>query len=121
MPLVEQRAIHALAHITGGGLTDNVPRVLPSNLDARIKLGSWPVLPIFTLIFDKGRVDRDEMMRVFNMGVGMVIIAAVDQVDGITKHFTRIGQKFYFIGNIVKGSGTVQYDTPPAGFASWIE
>ncbi len=121
LPLVEQRAIHALAHITGGGLTDNVPRVLPSNLDARIKLGSWPVLPIFKMIFEKGRVAREEMLRVFNMGVGMIIIAGVDQVDTITKHFTRIGQKFFFVGNIVKGSGVVQYDTPPAGFASWIE
>src|SRR2546423_675455 len=64
MPLVEQRVIHALAHITGGGLTDNVPRVLPSSLDARIKLGSWPVLPIFQYLFEKGRVERDEMLRV---------------------------------------------------------
>jgi phosphoribosylformylglycinamidine cyclo-ligase len=121
MPLIDERRIHALAHITGGGLTDNVPRVLPDNLDVRIKLGSWPVLPVFHYIFEKGRVDREEMLRVFNMGVGMVVIGGIDEVDAITKHFTRIGQKFYFIGNVVKGSGRVQYDTPPAGFASWIE
>jgi len=121
MPLIDERRIHALAHITGGGLTDNVPRVLPDNLDVRIKLGSWPVLPVFRYIFEKGRVDREEMLRVFNMGVGMVVIAGIDEVDAITKHFTRIGQMFYFIGNVVKGSGRVQYDTPPAGFASWIE
>jgi phosphoribosylformylglycinamidine cyclo-ligase len=121
MPLIDERRIHALAHITGGGLTDNVPRVLPDKLDVRIKLGSWPVLPIFRYIFEKGRVDREEMLRVFNMGVGMVGIAGIDEVDAITKHFTRIGQKFYFIGNVVKGSGRVQYDTPPGGFPSWIE
>lgn len=121
LPLVDEGAIHALAHITGGGLTDNVPRVLPDSLDARIKLGSWPVLPIFRLMYEKGGVDRDEMLRVFNMGVGMVIIAGPDKVDGIARHFGRIGQKFYFIGNVVKGSGRVQYDAPPAGFASWIE
>ncbi len=121
LPLVEQRAVHALAHITGGGLTDNVPRVLPETLDAKIKLGSWPVLPIFRLLAEKGKVDPAEMLRVFNMGAGMVIIAATDQVDTLVRHFTRIGQKFYFIGNIVKGSGKVVYDTPPAGFASWIE
>jgi phosphoribosylformylglycinamidine cyclo-ligase len=121
LPLVEERAIHALAHITGGGLTDNVPRVLPPNVDAKIKLGSWPVLPVFRYIYDKGRVDRDEMLRVFNMGVGMVVIAARDQVEKITSHFTRIAQRFYFIGNVVKGSGRVVYDTPPVGFASWIE
>jgi phosphoribosylformylglycinamidine cyclo-ligase len=121
LPLVDQKMIHALAHITGGGLTDNVPRVLPSSLDARIKLGSWPVLPIFHTIFEKGGVDPEEMLRVFNMGVGMVLIVAPDQVDAVAKHFTKIGQKFYFIGNVVKGSGRVVYDAPPAGFASWIE
>ncbi len=120
-PLLEQRTVHALAHITGGGLTDNVPRVLPSTLDAKIKLGSWPVLPIFRLLGEKGKVEPAEMLRVFNMGIGMVIIAATDQVDTLVKHFTRIGQKFYFIGNVVKGSGQVVYDTPPTGFASWIE
>ncbi len=121
LPLVEQHSIHALAHITGGGLTDNVPRVLPPKLDVRIKLGSWPVLPIFHYLFEKGHVAAEEMLRVFNMGVGMIIIAGVDQVDTITKHFARIGQKFFFVGNVVKGSGTVRYDAPPAGFASWIE
>lgn len=121
MPLVQQRAIHALAHITGGGLTDNVPRVLPESLDAKIKLGSWPVLPIFRYIFEQGHVERDEMLRVFNMGIGMVLIVAVDQVENVSKHFTQIGQQHFFIGNIVKGSGKVTYDYPPAGFASWIE
>jgi phosphoribosylformylglycinamidine cyclo-ligase len=113
--------VHAMAHITGGGLTDNVPRVLPENLDAHIKLGSWPVLPIFQLIFEKGQVDREEMLRVFNMGIGMVLLAAPDQVDRIAKHFAQIGQQYFFIGNVVKGSGKVAYDVPPAGFASWIE
>src|SRR5512140_1075239 len=86
MPLVEQKAIHALAHITGGGLTDNVPRVLPDSLDALVKLGSWPVLPVFKYLYEKGQVERDEMLRVFNMGVGMVIIAAPDRVDAIVRH-----------------------------------
>jgi phosphoribosylformylglycinamidine cyclo-ligase len=121
LPIVEQRAIHALAHITGGGLTDNVPRVLPQTLDVKVKLGSWPVLPVFRMMFEKGKVEPMEMLRVFNMGIGMVIITGTDQVDAIVRHFTRIGQKFFFIGNVVKGSGQVVYDTPPAGFASWIE
>ena len=121
MPLVEDRALHALAHITGGGLTDNVPRVLPETLDAKIRLGSWPVLPIFRFLYEKGGVDRDEMLRVFNMGVGMVLIVAPEDVDRVASHFARIGQKYYFIGNVVKGSGRVVYDAPPSGFASWIE
>ena len=61
------------------------------------------------------------MLRVFNMGVGMIVIAGKDDVAAIVEHFTRIGQKFYFAGNVVKGSGKVVYDAPPAGFASWIE
>jgi phosphoribosylformylglycinamidine cyclo-ligase len=121
LPLVEERALHALAHITGGGLTDNVPRVLPETLDARIKLGSWPVLPLFRFIFEKGNVDRDEMLRVFNMGIGMVLMVAPDAVERVAKHCTQIGQAYYFIGNVVKGSGRVVYDVPPSGFASWIE
>jgi phosphoribosylformylglycinamidine cyclo-ligase len=121
MPLIEQRAIHALAHITGGGLTDNVPRVLPDSLEAKIKLGSWPVPAVFRVLFQKGKIDREEMLRVFNVGVGMVMIVAADQVDSITRHFARIGQRYFFIGNVVRGSGRVVYDAPPAGFASWIE
>ena len=120
MPLVDAGAIHALAHITGGGLTDNVPRILPAGLDARIKLGSWPLLPIFRFMHEAGSIDPDEMLRVFNMGVGMVVVAPPESVDVIVRQFTRIGQKFYFIGNVVKGSGRVDYDRPPAGFASWI-
>jgi phosphoribosylformylglycinamidine cyclo-ligase len=121
MPLIRERRISALAHITGGGLTDNVPRVLPENLDARIKPGSWEVLPIFRLIHREGHVGREEMLRVFNMGVGMVVIIPPSEVEAVAKHFTQIGQKFYFIGNVVKGSGKVEYDYPPAGFPSWIE
>ena len=121
MPLIQERAIHALAHITGGGLTDNVPRVLPPSLDAKVKLGSWPVPSIFRFLFQKGSVERTEMLQVFNMGIGMVVIAAPDQVDRIARHFAQIGQPYFFIGNVVKGGGRVVYDAPPAGFASWIE
>jgi phosphoribosylformylglycinamidine cyclo-ligase len=121
LPLVDGRAIHAMAHITGGGLTDNVPRVLPETLDARIKLGSWPVLPLFQFLYEKGNVERQEMLRVFNMGIGMVLLVAPEEVDRVSKHFTQVAQQYYFIGNVVKGSGKVVYDTPPSGFASWIE
>jgi phosphoribosylformylglycinamidine cyclo-ligase len=121
LPLLEQRAIHALAHITGGGLTDNVPRVLPEMLDAKIKLGSWPVPPIFRFLFEKGKVERQEMLRVFNMGIGMVMIVAPEQVDIVARHFRQIDQRYFFIGNVMKGSRRVVYDAPPAGFASWIE
>src|SRR5207244_8037932 len=112
IPLVEQHRIHALAHITGGGLTDNVPRVLPETVDARIKLGSWHVPALFRFLYDRGGIDRDEMLRVFNLGIGMVMIVAPTEVEAIAKHFTQIGQRYFFIGNIVKGSRRVQYDAP---------
>jgi phosphoribosylformylglycinamidine cyclo-ligase len=121
MPLVDQGLIHAMAHITGGGLTDNVPRILPAGLDARIKLGAWPVLPIFRYLYEQGNVEKDEMLRVFNMGIGMVLVVGTEAVDHITSHFARIDQKYFFIGNVVRGTGQVVYDTPPSGFASWIE
>jgi phosphoribosylformylglycinamidine cyclo-ligase len=90
-------------------------------LDAKIKLGSWPALPVFRFLYEQGNVERDEMLRVFNMGVGMVLFIAPENVDRVAKHFTQIAQPYYFIGNVVKGSGRVVYDTPPSGFASWIE
>ncbi|MGH9456713.1 MAG: phosphoribosylformylglycinamidine cyclo-ligase [Thermoanaerobaculia bacterium] len=121
LPLVEEGLIHALAHITGGGLTDNVPRVLPAALDAKIKLGSWDVLPVFHFIREKGEVETAEMLRVFNMGIGMVIIVAPEDVARVTRRLESLRQKYAFIGNVVPGSGRVVYDHPPKGFPSWID
>jgi phosphoribosylformylglycinamidine cyclo-ligase len=120
LPLVEEGLIHGMAHITGGGLTDNVPRILPRKCNARIKAGSWDVLPIFRAMYEKGNVAVDEMLRVFNMGIGMVVVVAPEDVDRVVKRFNMLRQKYYFIGNVVDGEGKVEYDFPPAGFASWI-
>jgi phosphoribosylaminoimidazole synthetase len=119
-PLLEQRLVHALAHITGGGLTDNVPRVLPRKCDAKIKVGSWEILPIFRYLYEKGNIDIHEMFRVFNMGIGMTVIVAPESVERIVKHFDQIRQRYFFIGNIVPGEGKVVYDFPPDGFPSGI-
>jgi phosphoribosylformylglycinamidine cyclo-ligase len=121
LPLVQERLLHAMAHITGGGLTDNVPRILPSNLDAKIKAGSWEVPSIYRVMRRDGNVDIDEMFRVFNMGIGMVLVIAPEDVEPVVRKLEQAHQKFSFIGNIVAGSGVVQYDYPPAGFASWID
>jgi len=121
IPLIEKNLIHALAHITGGGLTDNIPRVLPDDCDARIKVGSWDVLPIFRYLHQQGQIDSAEMFRVFNMGIGMVVIVSPADLDQVVAHFAAIRQQYYFIGNLVAGKGVVQYDMPPAGFPSWIE
>ena len=75
--------IRGMAHITGGGLMGNVPRVLPDGVAARFDTKSWPLPPIFRLIGERGKVDRDEMYRVFNMGIGMVLICSPDNADGL--------------------------------------
>ena len=94
-PLLDSGAIHALAHITGGGLTDNVPRVLPEGCGVRIDLGNLRPLPVFRYLMDKGNVPGAEMLRAFNMGVGMVVIAKDDpKLDDA-----------WLIGEVVAGSG----------------
>ena len=121
LPLIEEKKLHALAHITGGGFTDNIPRVLPEDCDAHIKVGSWEVLPVFRYMYEKGNIAVEEMFRVFNMGIGMILIIAPENVDAVVRRFEQIKQKYYFVGNIVKGSQKVQYDFPPKGFPSWIQ
>jgi len=93
--------IRGLAHITGGGLIDNVPRVLPRGLAAKFDSQTWSVPPIFKLIQQRGNVDRDEMYHVFNMGIGMVIICSTDNVDQLTKALPEAK----VIGEVVKQKG----------------
>jgi phosphoribosylformylglycinamidine cyclo-ligase len=93
--------IKGLAHITGGGLIDNVPRVLPRGLAAKFDSKTWAVPPIFALIQRRGNVDRDEMFHVFNMGIGMVIICSSDDVANITKALPEAK----VIGEVVKQKG----------------
>jgi len=90
--------VKGMAHITGGGLIDNVPRVLPQGLAAKFNSQSWAVPPIFQLIEKRGNIDRDEMFHVFNMGMGMVIICSAGNVD----HFTKSLPEAKLIGEVVK-------------------
>lgn len=121
LPLIDEKWIHALAHITGGGLTDNIPRILPANCNAVIKAGSWDVLPIFQYLHQKGGVATDEMLRVFNMGIGMVLVVPPDAIERVVKRLDVIRQPFFLIGNVREGSGQVVYDFPAPGYPSWIE
>lgn len=98
-------AIHALAHITGGGFIDNIPRILPAKLDAVIRVGSWDVPPLFQLMRDRGGVDREEIHQVFNMGIGMCVVVAPDQAEPVLKAIHKAGFKAWSIGEIVPGSG----------------
>jgi phosphoribosylformylglycinamidine cyclo-ligase len=100
--------IKGLSHITGGGFIENIPRVLPENLNAKIQLGSWSVPPLFHLIQSRGEIDHEEMYRVFNMGIG--IIAIVDK-ESITKIQELIPEETFVIGELVTGTKQVQLVT----------
>lgn len=97
--------IKGIAHITGGGFLENIPRVLPKNLNAEIKLDSWPMLPIFPLMQKIGKVSQDEMYRVFNMGIGLIII--VNKKDEVKIKQVLKKYKVFNMGEITKGSGIV--------------
>ena len=101
-------SIKALAHITGGGFVDNIPRVLPKNCDVVIRKGSWDMLPIFQVIQAKGGVPETELYQVFNMGIGMTLIVAADKADGVLRFIRAQHQKAWLIGEVVKGKGATR-------------
>ena len=100
--------IKALAHITGGGFVDNIPRVLPNGCDVIIRKGTWEMLPIFRLLQAKGGVPEDELYQVFNMGIGMVAFVAADQAEGMLRFVRAQAQPAWLIGQVAKGRGTVR-------------
>jgi len=100
--------IKGLAHITGGGFADNIPRVLPKNCDVVIRKGSWPILPIFELLQAKGGVPESELYQVFNMGIGMVVFVPRDRSAEILKCIQKSGQRAWEIGEVKKGKGDVE-------------
>jgi phosphoribosylformylglycinamidine cyclo-ligase len=102
--LLDRGVIKGLAHITGGGLTDNIPRILPEGTAVRIEKGSWPILLLFELLRRLGNVSESEMNRTFNMGVGMVIVCAPSDEASIKSH---LGEECYRIGEVVTGNREV--------------
>jgi phosphoribosylformylglycinamidine cyclo-ligase len=106
-PLLERDKIRALAHITGGGFAGNIPRVLPDGLGARVRRGAWEVPPLFRLIQRGGSVADDEMYRTFNMGVGMVVVVAPQDLHEVEHSLERRGESALVIGSVVPGSGVV--------------
>lgn len=99
--------IHGIAHITGGGFYDNIKRVLPSNLDAVVNEGSWQIPCIFKVLQEMGNISRIEMFRVFNMGIGMILIVSPDDFYNISRIASETGEDIYKIGSIAPGSGNV--------------
>ena len=102
-----KKTVSGMAHITGGGLPGNVNRVLGGHLNARIQLKNWPGPPIFRFLQQQGRVDEQEMFRVFNMGIGYVLMVRPHFADSITARLQRLGEQVYFLGKIGKGTRRV--------------
>ncbi|MFY9570251.1 MAG: phosphoribosylformylglycinamidine cyclo-ligase [Blastocatellia bacterium] len=104
--LLESGVIKGLAHITGGGLLENIPRILPEGTAAQIDAGSWPILPVFELLTRIGNVPVREMYRTFNMGIGMVVITAAENAGMVRDHFDKTSEAHFDIGRIVSGPRT---------------
>ena len=101
--------VKGIAHITGGGFVENIPRVLPKNLDAEIEKGSWPILPIFPWLQKIGKVSEQEMYTAFNMGIGIILVAIPsekEKIETILKKHSNY--HMYEIGKIIKGNGKVK-------------
>ena len=107
--LVTAGLTSGMAHITGGGITENLPRILPKNVTAQIELGSWPVLPIFEHLRDLGNVSQEEMMRTFNMGIGLIAAIPAAKFARAKNLLDRAEEKFYVIGRVAKGDHKVHY------------
>ena len=107
--LVAAECVAAMAHITGGGITENLPRVLPRGTAAVIEIGSWPVLPIFEHLQKLGNVPQQEMLRTFNMGLGLLLVVPSKKFKKAQSVLEKLGEKAYTVGRIVKGDRKVMY------------
>jgi len=107
--LLAGECVSAMAHITGGGITENLPRVLPRGVAAVVELGSWPVPPIFEHLQKLGNVPQDEMMRTFNMGLGMLLVVPAAKFKKAQTVLERAGERAFTVGRVVKGDRKVMY------------
>lgn len=98
-----RRIVHGIAHITGGGISENVERLLPKNCRVRIKKGSWPAPPVFAMVQKVGRVDKGEMFHVFNMGVGLILIVPAYNANVVMRLLKRAGETAWIIGDVRQG------------------
>jgi phosphoribosylformylglycinamidine cyclo-ligase len=102
--------VAGMAHITGGGITENLPRILPKNVSAAIELGSWPVLPIFEHLQALGNVEQEEMLRTFNMGIGLICVVQAEKYKRVKSLLDRAAEPHYVLGKIVKGDRRILYN-----------
>lgn len=109
LPLIKEGLIKGLAHITGGGLVENPPRILPKDVNMRLDRRSWPVPPVFRLIQENGKVPEPEMYRTFNMGLGMLAVVAAGDVDRVKARLEAAGGEVFVVGEIIPGRGAVEF------------
>lgn len=108
LKLIEKVGINTVSHITGGGFIENVPRMLPDNLNAVIKKGTWPVLPIFDVMQKLGNLTEHDMYNTFNMGIGMIVAVDKNKADEAIKILKSEGEDAYVIGELTNGTGEVE-------------
>src|SRR5262249_59874877 len=109
-PLLDRSLLKGMAHITGGGITENLPRILPDGCAAEIDLRSWTVPPIFRLLQQRGGIARDEMLRAFNMGVGLIAVCAPSNTQRVINLAASNGEPHAFrLGSVVSGDRGVRY------------
>ena len=108
-PLLGTGLLKGMAHITGGGITENLPRVLPEGCAARVRQGSWEVPPLFTWLQRAGGVPDDDMLRTFNMGIGLILVVSAGDADGVLARLRSAGESPVVIGDIVRGAPGVRY------------
>ncbi len=101
--------IKGLAHITGGGLVENIPRILPSNVDVQIDESTWTVPTVYTLMQKIGNVPREDMLRTFNLGIGMVAVVSPENAPFVKDSLRESGEEFYEIGSVIEGDGKVVF------------
>jgi phosphoribosylformylglycinamidine cyclo-ligase len=108
--LIGAGIVHGMAHITGGGITENLPRILPRGTAAVVDLASWTVPPLFEHLRQLGDVEQDEMMRTFNMGIGMIVVISAEDVKKAKAVLNRANERFHIIGRITRGDRRVTYN-----------
>lgn len=107
--LIEKHQINGIAHITGGGFIENIPRTIPSGLKAVINRGSWDIPPVFALMQKLGNIEEKEMFNTFNMGIGMVLAVRKEDADEILRTLRDLSEKAYIIGSVAKGEGGIEF------------
>jgi len=105
--LLEEDMLKGAAHITGGGITDNTPRILPKGLGVRIDVGSWPVLPMFELLRKIGNIPEQDWRRTFNLGIGMILVVSKRDLPKAAKTLKSLRERWYQMGEVVRGSGVL--------------